>query len=171
MILSFTRTMAIICNWSSTTKTLATLIMAKDSAVSATGGLADRNASKPILKIVPSVIQGLESDHAPGLANSDGSTSIHQLDIKYIYSGYTVGNSVDILNMARAGKWVTVAIRHELNNGLRVVAEAESRSVTKQLEWILKHAGIEEYDDKELDKKLGKMNKYRKGAEPLVVTK
>ena len=65
---------------------------------------------------------------------------------------------------------MTIAIKHELNNGLRVVAEAESRSVTRQLEWILKNAGIQEVDDKELDKKLGKMSKYRKG-EPLVVTK
>lgn len=170
MILSFTTTMASICNWSSTTKILATLIGAKDTVVPAIDGLAERNASRPILLNVPTATHGFELDPGLALANCDANISIHLLDIKNIYSRYTLCNSVDILYMARQGKWVTVAIRNELNNGLRVVAEAESRSVTRQLEWILKHAGIQEVDDKELDKKLGKMNKYRKG-EPLVVTK
>jgi hypothetical protein len=83
--------MATICNWSSTTKILATLIMAKDIAVHAIDGLIERNASRQILLNVPTATHGFESDRAPGSAKSDVSTSIHQLDIEGIYSRYTLG--------------------------------------------------------------------------------
>lgn len=62
-------------------------------------------------------------------------------------------------------KWDSVVIRHSMNNALKVEAYHEGRSITMQLDWMLKKAGVEEIDDDEM---INRMVRIRKGKEILV---
>ena len=61
--------------------------------------------------------------------------------------------------MARKERWDSIMIRHEVNNALKVAAVRESRSAARQLEWILRNAGLGEIDDKDVEKRLAQAKK------------
>lgn len=56
--------------------------------------------------------------------------------------------------MTRKEDWDSTVVSHPRMNGLKAMAAREDRSVAKQIEWILKNAGVPELTDKELEQQL-----------------